>query len=388
MKLRNLLSLVILIVLIVSLSACTQNKNLPYSIQEGNEKSGIENMLSQSSDLDNANISSNVNENDKDYSPEDMAAWTTNFPSFAYAFSMDEKELEKEESYGIDEIIYDGKDINVFCKLTAGGYSDTEIGLRVFVDGIAQVISDKNDNENLVCVKLDKGESKTVKLSFQPNIGKKGEVLNLCFELITLPNIIKDENSSYSTYEDGSSFVGNIKLIMKSDAVATADSSICNRFSSDMKSKVNKLIYQSCISDNGEEQINEYYDQIGLGIYQNIEDYVYREKTDNVICVNTKIKTKSSQNTPLTLNLNGKPGKYRISFFLNNNLLDVFDGNKSADVSIEKGKQTELKISFDTTKLQKNNNVCICAQPLNDGFDPDNVIIKSLVYQLIITDAK
>ena len=366
------------ILLLFSLSACMKNGYNAIESQKTTENDTIS----------DGNETTDTEEGgDIDISPEDLAQATIGFPSFAYRFALNEEDLESESFDGIDKIEYNGEKINIWCKLTAGGYSEIKIGIRVFINGIIQSLFVANETTNMITTVIEKNESETIKLTFIPNIGNKGDTMELCFDLSSQPDIIKDENESYRFYDDGSAPVGNVKLIMNADSSNIAEKEICDNYSNLSVSKVNELIYQSYATDGDTGETNQYLDNIEIGIYQNIDDYIYIDETDKVICTNYHIRTTASENTDLTLNLHGKPGKYRVSFLLNGKVQRVFDGKGFADVTVESNMQTELKIFIDTMELSKNNKVYIFVYEIADEFNEDNQTIRTAVYPLIITDA-
>ena len=367
-------------------TACQKGPASSDSDGSTNENDNISDLLSPSDSI--GDLSNSEKTDDEDLTPEDMAAAVTEFPSFAYRFALSEKDLENEDIDGIDRIEYNGEEINLYCKLTVGGYSKMIVGIRAFINGIAQSLFVANETTDMICTEIEKNESEIVKLTFVPNIGKNGDIMELSFDLIPQPDVIKGEDDYYRSYEDGSGEVGNISLVMNTDSSNEAEKEICDKYSDLVVSKVNNLIYQSYTADNGIEERNEYLDHVGFGIYENIDDFVYIEETDNVICNSRCIKTTASENAQLTINLHGKPGKYRICFLLNGEIQDVFDGKRFTDVTVERNMQTELKIHIDTSKLSKNNKVCFYAQELDDEFNEENHIVRTDIYQLIIVDAK
>ena len=386
MKTKLFTALFICILILFSFVSCTKNADKPVNSPENAESDNISDLLPGGQNMNDL-LNGEKNE-DPDLTPEDMAAATTGFPSFAYAFALNEKDFENEDYEGFDKIEYNGGEINIFCKLTAGGYSDIEIGIRAFINGVAQSLLDTSASTDMICKEIEKNKSEIVKITFVPNIGKKGEVMELCFDLVLQPNVIKGEDERYSFSDDGANPVGNLSLIMNADSSNTAEKEICDAYSNTVISKVNKLIYQGYTSYDGFEETNAYFDQVGFGIYENIDDFVYIKKTDDVVCTNRYIKTTASESKELTLNLHGKPGKYRVCFLLNGEMLDVFDGKRFADVTVERNMQTELKILIDTSKLPKDNKVCFYAQELDDEYNEDNPVVRTDVFKLIVTDAK
>ena len=59
---------------------------------------------------------------------------------------------------------------------------------------------------------------------------------------------------------------------------------------------------------------------------------------------------------PGTLNLYGKPGEYRVAFYIGTEPQKVFDGAENIDVTIKEGMQLEIDIELDTAKLPEGEN--------------------------------
>lgn len=382
MKLKNISAVIFCLIVLFCVTSCgakkeSVNNNTTDDIEElfdaSESRGSFSDMMSQ-----------NEHTRDSSYAPNDMAAWTTDFPSFSFAFALTENELEDENYEGLREVEFSGEPIKLYFKLTAGSFSEIKIRLRVFINGTAQILLNEKDKNDKTDVTVEKNQSKTVELSFIPNIGKKGETKELSFEMVSLPDVIKGEDAAYSMVEDDSSFAGNVKLLMKVDSVGNEMSNICENSLNAKTSSVNKLIHSSCIIDTGSEVIDEYNSSLGLGIYKNIDDFMYIQEPDNVICTNYSIETKPSGSDTITLCLYGKPGRYRVGFSLNGELQPVFDGKYFADFTVEKNRQTEALISIDSSSLSKNNKVSMYATKLDEKFCEENVPVRTDPYKLLV----
>ena len=383
MKPKNITTVILCLIMLFFVASCgvkneTTNEETTENIEalfsSSESQKNITDMIGQAEQK----------KSDGDYTPDDMAAWTTDFPSFAFAIALNEKDLEDENYGGLRKVEFSGESIKLYFKLTAGGFSEIKIRLRVFINGTAQMLLVEKEKTDKADVIVEKSQSKIVEISFIPNVGNKGEIKELSFEMITLPDVIKGEEAAYSMVEDDSSFVGNVKLLMRADSVGNEMSKICENYSDVKISAVNKLIHSSRIIDTGSEVIDEYGSSLGLGIYKSIDDFMYTQEPDNVICTNYSIETKRSKRDFLTLCLYGKPGKYRVGFSLNGELQPIFDGKYFADFTVEKNCQTDVSVSFDSSLLSDNNKVSMYAAELDEKFSEENVPVRTDPYKFLM----
>ena len=66
----------------------------------------------------------------------------------------------------------------------------------------------------------------------------------------------------------------------------------------------------------------------------------------------TRMYVKEKENEEITLTVLGDGGTYRLSLYVNNELMPVFDGKSYIDVVTSEENQTDLKIKLDTTELE------------------------------------
>ena len=81
--------------------------------------------------------------------------------------------------------------------------------------------------------------------------------------------------------------------------------------------------------------------------------------------------TTAKQTDKYTINLHGKSGIYRVAFYIGTDPQPVFDGKEYVDVEIRDGKQVELNIDIDTTKLAKENNFSVVYKHIGENLFED-----------------
>lgn len=97
-----------------------------------------------------------------------------------------------------EKCTYTGEPIELNMYYQNGSF-DLETGFLIFVDGIPQEYSINEQDEQSYMHKFDlkAGERRVTKISFQPNTGEKGDVLNLQFASMLEPSYIAKQNEKY-----------------------------------------------------------------------------------------------------------------------------------------------------------------------------------------------
>lgn len=328
-------------------------------------------------------------ENEETESDDPYTHIMTDVPYGNFAYSPEEPVLNGDELLNdlpednppfIENLVYDGEEVSFYWTMANLGESSAEYGLRVFVEGIMQEVLCDGEKSNIACVTPGGKEQISKKISFTPNVGKKGETLDVHIDNIVLPNIILPEDAVYYSPIDTSSPT-YCKLKMNADSPSAQEKFLCKDYKNITVSDVNKLIYQAAIDGNE----NHYYDYVGTGIYKNIDNYIEADEDGNIIN-HVAIETTPSENDEITMNLSGKTGHYRICLMLNNKPLEVFDGCRFADVEVIKGCQTEIKVHIDTSKLSENNKLSLyyyAVDAKNSDF-PDKDINRTMNYRLTV----
>ncbi len=283
-------------------------------------------------------------------------------------------------------VVYSGKKVVIKLNYDGGAndYDQCKKALFINLDSVRQTIAlktpdGKTSTGEFLMIDTSGSEHKTFEISFTPNIGKKGEELQLsvCFMLKPWSNASDDLHESDSNLRLESS---SGKLIMKKDA--PTQEKVCASFSGTEMMKPDELIYKSHNCSDGVNDYNDFNGSRGIYLYKDISESIYYE--DGALVHNTDIKVKKSDKTKIKINLYGKPGKYRICLALNHELLPVFDGAKYTDVTVEKGKQTVLTVEVDSSALSGENSLYVIRREFAPIGTIESMEDNSLPYRLIV----
>lgn len=295
------------------------------------------------------------------------------------------------------EVVYDGDDIIIRYVIDEGKNSvEAERGLVLFLDGVRQKFTVKNGDEiaedtDMYVIGGNPGTVDSLEISFQPNIGKKGETLALSLSAITDPDnnngkcvsekAIKDyhndndhDNICNDCLKDVTIPTGTRAYVLSNDVFAhlimqedaPEQKAVCGDIFGKKESPLHKKIrdmynYEEPSSD-GTEYYNEYdkLESLNAVLYKDIDETLYYDDgtllKDTFILHDTGFTTKGEENEKFTLNFHGKPGDYRVAFYIGTEPQPVFDGAENIDVTINEGKQVEIDFELDTTKLPQGDN--------------------------------
>ncbi|MGN1443049.1 MAG: hypothetical protein ACI4XE_04285 [Acutalibacteraceae bacterium] len=283
-------------------------------------------------------------------------------------------------------VVYNGKKVVIKLSYDGGDsdYDQCKKALFVNLDSVRQTITlktpdGKTSTGEFLMIDTSGSEHKTFEISFTPNIGKKGEELQLSLCMMARPEL-EHPHKLLSAIPSYSLISTCGKLIMKKDA--PTQEKICASFSGTEVTKTDDRIYKSYDFSDGVNNDNDYKETRGIYLYKDISESIYYE--DGVLVHNTDIKVKKSKKTKIKINLHGKPGKYRICLSLNNELLPVFDGARYTDVTVEKDKQTVLTVELDTTALSGENSLHVIRREFAPIGDMESLEENSLPYRLIV----
>ncbi len=323
--------------------------------------------------------------------------------------------IVKEDDY--DTLIYNGEPITLNYTIDTGeSWEWPDRGVMVYLDGVRQTFDAKLGEEiyesiDMLHLQNEQGAERTVEITFEPNIGNKGDVMFLSVLSIYDPDVNyftqcdterkelfvchwDDDNDSIcdrcevnideipsgpSSYTIDSQTM--IKLIMEKDAYG--QTLIVDDFSGLRVDELNKRIYDSYeYEDSYENKLNDYDTMKSLAavLYKSVRSsYVSEWGVDGHV---TRIKTKAKEDDDFIINLHGATGKYRVSLYINNEIQNVFDGKAYADVAVVHGQQSELNISLDTTKLPEGDNYCYV---LFQRLDGEEDVFRWIHYGLVYT---
>ena len=304
------------------------------------------------------------------------------------------------------EIEYDGSPVKIKYYLDTGVNSDfPERALVVLVNGVRQSFDavygeQKYDDIDILQLERGLGTIQYAELSFVPDTGKKGDVLALEISAIFDPDadfypacIGEGAHSDYDADNvcDGCGIkigeipVGPSSLSLKNEAFARiimkknapkGEDRVCEGFSGLVEADLNKKIYDrfsyEVYGSNGAEVVNEYdsLESLCAIFYKDIDESLFYDENGG-LSLQTKLVTTAKQDDKYTINLHGRSGKYRVAFYIGTEPQPVFDGKEYVDVEIKDGKQVELNIDIDTTKLSGENNYSVVYKHIGENLFED-----------------
>lgn len=120
------------------------------------------------------NISNLLGGTDGSSLPEE-AQKPTEDPAYGFMWALDEESIANADNdpETIKEIVFDGSPITIYCQLKNGSSKSWEFGLFVDVEGVFQELEIDGTKTELYCFELQPLETRTVKMTFVPNIGRK-----------------------------------------------------------------------------------------------------------------------------------------------------------------------------------------------------------------------
>ncbi len=293
------------------------------------------------------------------------------------------------------EVVYNGKPLTVRYVIETGAKSEqAERALVLTVNGVrqkfdAETADGKEENLDKFIIGGKLGETEWVDITFEPNIGKKGETLYLSVDSIIDPDNnhkpkCVTENEDYHDdfdYDDICDDCGlDIKtlprstrafvlmpeysahIIMEEDAPEQI--AVCYDVFGMKESAVKDIImdmynYMNPASDDPNDYYNEYdkLESINAFMYKDLEETLQYEEdglTEGIYTVRKLDYTVSSEkNEKFWLNFHGKKGDYRVSLYIDTEPQPVFDGAAYMDISLGEGRQIDVPFELDTSSFSE-----------------------------------
>ncbi|MBQ7294697.1 MAG: hypothetical protein IJW86_00720 [Clostridia bacterium] len=283
---------------------------------------------------------------------------------------------ETYEERELDVLSYDGGEIKAV--FTIAGEEEPmfkQQAILITLDGIRQEFTAKCDGEtteNTMLYKFDVKPltEKKIYISFTPNVGKAGDELQMTTYLMYNPDAeLKekgDADEMVSHHHDVID-IGYNKVIMNVDA--PYETLIADDFSGKTVIPADNRVIKSYT-----EMEAEFY----AFMYSDIDKCFVDDG------FHTRMYTKSGEDEELTISLLGDGGTYRLSLYVNNELMSVFDGKSYIDVVTSEENQTNLKVKLDTTRLDKVNSCYVLYEEISDSFQPLTQHRGTAVYKIIV----
>lgn len=283
---------------------------------------------------------------------------------------------ETYEERELDVLSYDGGEIKaVFTINSEAEPMFKQQAILITLNGIRQEFTAKCDGETTENTFLYKFETEPLKekriyISFTPNVGKAGDELQMTTYIMYNPDAELKEKGDVDemfTHHHQVIDIGFNKVIMTADApeempvakdfsgkeIIAADSRILESYKA-MEADFYTFIYSdidSCFTKDG------FYERMYI-----------KDKVDEEV----------------TISILGDGGTYRLSFYVNNELMPVFDGYSYIDVVTSEENQTDLKVRLDGTKLENVNSCYVLYEEISDSFQPLTQHRGTAVYKIIV----
>lgn len=227
-----------------------------------------------------------------------------------------------------------------------------EIGLVLYLDGIPQPFTVEGQSKETYMytyTATKENESVLLKVKFKPVTGKKGDTLNLYYNVQSAPS-----SRARKGYLDDMSYISNFgadvkKIKFNADGGST-NADACKDYST---STIPKIYRESIIQYNANHEIE--YDPFNLVVVYNIKCGNIGTNGDINKAANSEALkyidlTKGKSTYSLEL-FSGKKKPYRIIAYINNEIVPVFDGKDYMDVQFKDDELITKEFILDPDKL-------------------------------------
>lgn len=265
---------------------------------------------------------------------------------------------------------YNGEPIQI--KFNAqNGPTNAEWGLRIYVDGYLQPFVIEDKQYDLYCFELNDRETIDIDLSFIPVIGDVGDELTVNFILYLNPNyVLHDEN--YVGYDN------NHKISQLLPWKLTINNSVGKRtFQNSTRQSFSEI--PDKIKNDLSNQFDENKQSIDLlKVNTFVEQFQMDEDYNTVSVHNSSFKT--------YIRGYGKAEKYRLSLYVNHELVNAFDGKPYCIFEIKDDLMTKVETSVTYDFTNDDNFVYIIAVPISDKYDLYSSDVKKTISMKIVQE--
>lgn len=278
-----------------------------------------------------------------------------------------------------DTIVYSGEELVVPYHVNNGNF-DVELDFCVALDGIFQTIAIEENGtrtpyDERIRMKFKAQENREFNICFSPNVGKTGDVFELSVGHFFFNSYLVTEETPVKSYGTYHCFRDTIckKLLMNADSPGViSDKTISHTATT----PIDKRLY-SFFSDV--ENDIKWTDSLVQVIYRT-KDELFTEEgyLKNTIHLNP------GSTATIYLELGGKPGKYRTSFYLDHKQQPFDAQSLYLDVEIKDSEDILIPIQLSIENLRGYHHVYAITRPLEETFDSLNVSIKTDSQILII----
>lgn len=283
---------------------------------------------------------------------------------------------ETTEERELDVLAYNGDEIRaVFTINSEKDPMFKEQAILITLNGIRQKFTVKCGEETVkdtmfYAFNVEPLTEKKIYISFTPNVGKAGDELQFTTYLMYNPNVElkeKGDIDEMGSYHHQVIDIGYKKLIMNVDA--PSQTLVAKEFSGKTVASVDDRVINSYTAME-----SDFY----VFAYSDIDEFFTEDGFSAKMCV------KEKENEEITLTVLGDGGTYRLSLYVNNELMPVFDGCSYIDVETSEENQTDLRIKLDATKLEDVNSCYVLYEEISDPFQYLTQHIGTIVYKIIV----
>ncbi len=283
---------------------------------------------------------------------------------------------ETYEERELDVLSYDGGEIKAVFTIN----SEIEPMFRqqailITLDGIRQSFTATCDGKTVENTMLYEFEpvpltEKKIYISFIPNVGKAGDELQMTTYIMYNPDLELKEKGDVDemvSHHHDIIDIGYNKVIMKVDA--PYETPVAVNFSGKEIAAANSRIFDSY---NAME--SDFY----TFIYSDIDSCFTKDGFYE------RMYIKDKEDEEITITALGDGGTYRLSLYINNELMPVFDGYSYIDIVTSEENQTDLKVKLDGTKLENVNSCYVLYEEISDSFQPLTQHRGTAIYKIIV----
>ena len=243
---------------------------------------------------------------------------------------------------------YNGGEIE-WTVSTTNNVLDYELAYKIYINGVQQpyAINDSNEQKLMhnIIVK-GQGKKTVTKLKFTPVTGKKGDELFIY--------IVQQDAPSYRPVKDGPCDLGflttgsNMLYKLKYNADGANKKADAVKYESYSPLPEGYKIL-NCSGENIME-MKARYDTTSIFELYNNETYYESNGEARMECMGY-IDLRSGKKTYKLSCYGGTEKTYRVSAYVNHNLIPIYNGHDYVDIKLQDDKLTELNIELDPEKI-------------------------------------
>lgn len=265
---------------------------------------------------------------------------------------------EVDESTAMDSYVYSGEKIEVPYHIQANKATGHDVGFLVFIDGVCQKYSIKDDSGEKTDDKymhrfiLSDTDDKKFTFLIKPNIGKKGDKKG-----IYICGIINPSFQPNSKDEPSYQYYGRLFQTIPQQVRFEADAPIEEEHKPIYTSDGNaipdeiKNAYEAIFGFNIEESGGM---QMRVDLFKENNEEAYIEEKNNTGILHLQI-------------YGGKTGKYRTTLFINHEPV-LIDGKEYIETNYEAKTMSKCDVNIDCSKISKISTIYAITVPADQNY--------------------